>query len=607
MRLGKIYRNYIRNNLFIKVIFVFALIVNATIITLSYLLFNLLSASVIDSELNNQKQAMDRINRYLEQKYDWMQDTVSEIYRNGALASNVSYFLKHSYGDYVQYMLDQNYKGVGSTDILNYFAGRMESDPDIQNVILYSSRMQAMYVYDSKGTSKLYDVNATRSYIPELMAAEGPAASVPSVWVRKTINQWNPQLYGMRNRLNDKNSLENIGQLLVFYDAGMAGRALEQNRSPLKGTILVLTQDGQVMLDTSNRYYGAPFPYLEQVRSLNAIETLDEPAYISTLPQNNAGYTVVGISPVREVAEAYAGLKRTILLITAVCIAVAVVIPSLVIVSVARRTNRIVLFMKKVEGGNLTARLQDPREDELGQISRSFNEMLDELNRRIDREYKAEIRLKQTELSALQARIKPHFLYNTLEVIRMRAMSRGAEDVAEMIYSLAALFRNSVSANSECTLREELEMCRLYLELFRIRYKDKFAYSIECEPELAGIVVFKLLLQPLAENYIVHGLDPERKDNALEIRVFRDGGLIVARLRDNGKGIEQGQLKLIMRELETPESAEGESFGLRSVNDRLKLTYGASYGISIESEPGEGTTVTAVWPAEKEGAESDDV
>ncbi len=607
MKLGKLYRNYIRNHLFVKVILVFAVIVNATIITFSVLLYRLMSASVVEGELNNQKQAMDRVNRYIEQKYDWLQGVVSELYRNDALASNASYFLKHTYPDYVQHMLEQNYEGGGSTDVLNYLSRRRETDPDIQNVILYSSQKQTMYVYDANGMGRLYDVNATRSYIPEIMAAEGTAAFAPNVWIRKTIGQWNSQLYGIRARLNDKNSLENIGELHVYFDAGMVNRVLEQNRIPFKGTILVLTPEGRVMMDTSNRYYDADFPYMEQLRSLNTIETLDEPSYISALSQNKAGYVVVGISPVHEVVQAYAGLKRTIILIAMICIAVAIVIPSLVIASVARRANQIVLFMKKVEGGNLTARLQDPREDELGQISHSFNEMLDELNRRIDREYKAEIRMKQTELSALQARIKPHFLYNTLEVIRMRATSRGAEDVAEMIYSLAALFRNSVSASPDCALREELEMCRLYLELFRIRYKDKFTYSIECEPELAGIVIFKLLLQPLAENYVLHGLDPERKDNVLEIRVFGAGGRIVAQLRDNGKGIEPNKLKTIAGGLETPEAAEGESFGLRSVNERLKLAYGPSYGVDIESKPGVGTTVTAVWPLEKKGAESDDV
>ncbi|TVY01429.1 sensor histidine kinase [Cohnella terricola] len=607
MRLGKIYRNYIRNNLFIKVIFVFAIIVNVTIITLSYLLSNLLSANVVGGELNNQKQAMDRVNRYVEQKYDWLQDTVQEIYRNGVLASNISYFLTHPYKDYVKYMLDQNYEGGSTTDILNYFSGRMESDPDIQNVILYSSGMQSMYVFESQGQRKLYDTNATYSYIPEIMAMGGSGASTPNIWIRKTIDQWNPQLYAMGSQLNDKNSLQNIGRLLVYFDAGMASRALEQERREMKGTILVLTPDGQVLMDSSNRYYGETFPYMEQIQSLREVETLDEPSYISSLTQNKAGFTVVGIMPIREAAQAYAGLQKMIVLVSAACIAVAVVIPSLVIVSIARRTNKIVLFMKKVEGGNLTARLHDPREDELGQISRSFNEMLDELNRRIDREYKSEIRLKQTELSALQAKVNPHFLYNTLEVIRMRAMSHGAEDVGEMIYSLAALFRNSIRSNPECSLREELEMCRLYLELFRIRYKDKFSYSIEYDKELANVTIFKMLLQPVVENYIVHGLDPERRDNRLTIEVFGSGGYIRATMRDNGKGIEPGRLERLLRELETPEVREGESFGLRSVNDRLKLMFGQDYGVNVESEPGQGTTVTVSWPASGEGAKSSDV
>ncbi|TFE25570.1 sensor histidine kinase [Cohnella luojiensis] len=609
MRLGKIYRNYIRNNLFIKVIFVFAIIVNLTIITLSYLLYNLMSASIVNSELNNQKQAMDRVNRYLEQKYDWVQNTVQDIYRNDLLASNASYFLRHPYNDYVQYMLDQNYAGgnESAVDILSFLANRMESDPDIQNVLLYSTEMQQMYVFNSNGPRKLYSTNPTRSYIPEVMAAEGPIAATPNTWIRKLIGQWNPQLYSMRSQVNDKNTLKNIGQMLVYFDAGMVNKALEQSRTPLKGTILVLTPDGQVLSDSSNRYYGRVFPYMEQIGSLRDVETLDEPSYISTLTQNKAGYIVVGISPKSVVAEAYAGLKRTIILISSICIAVAVIIPSLVIFNIARRTNRIVYFMKKVEGGDLNARLQDSREDELGQISHSFNDMLDELGRHIDREYKAEIRMKQTELAALQARVNPHFLYNTLEVIRMRAMSQGAEDVGEMIYSLAALFRNSVSLSPENTLGEELEMCRLYLELFRIRYKNKFAYSIECEPEILNIPVFKMLLQPIVENYIVHGMESRRKDNRLTIDAAKEDGLVVVRIRDNGKGVEPGKLKQMMQALNLPEAEQGQSFGLRSVHERLRLVYGPSYGVNIESEPGNGTTVTVSWPAPEEREEAKNV
>ncbi|MBB6673129.1 sensor histidine kinase [Cohnella nanjingensis] len=611
MRLGKIYRNYIRNNLFTKVIVTFAAIVIVTIITLSYLLFNFMSASIVESELDNQREAMDRVSRYIDEKYEWVQNAIADVYRNDTLAASASYLLTHPYQDYVQYTLDRAYAGGddSSSNILAFLRDRRDTDPDIRNLILYSAERQEMYVYMPFGTRKLFNVNRGNSYVPDVMSAEGPVASTPNVWVRKTIGQWDQQLYSMRAQLNDKNTLKNIGQFLVYFDSGLVSKSLAQAGKPLKGKILVLTPDGQVMFDSSGRGYGETYPYMSELQSPKPVEQLDEPSYVSLLTQNKAGYLVVGISPKREVAKAYEGLRRTIILISAACIAVAVVIPSLVVARIAKRTNKIVRFIRKVEGGDLGARLQDPREDELGQISQSFNEMLDELNRRIDREYKAEIRIKQTELAALQARVNPHFLYNTLEVIRMRAMSQGAKDVGEMIYSLAALFRNVVHTGESCTLSEELEMCRLYLELFRIRYKDKFAYTIECDPALANVAVFKMLLQPIVENYIVHGLETQRSDNRLTIAACRDEESIVVRFADNGRGIAAERLRQIRQALELPEAeGQGVSFGLRSVHDRLRLVYGPPNGVNIESEPGSGTEVTVRWPGgDEKGAANSDV
>ncbi|WP_027092603.1 sensor histidine kinase [Cohnella thermotolerans] len=597
MRIGKIYRNYIQNNLFIKVIFVFAIIVNLTIITLSYLLFNFMSASIVRNELSDQREAMDRVNRYLEQKYAWTQSVVQNIYADNLLSDNVSYLLKNSFQQYIQYTLGENANGSSrGANAIEYFGDKLGSDSDIRDIILYSSEMQFLYVYQTSGAPKLVSVNAARSYVPDVMASEGPSASIPNVWVRKAIGQWDTRLYSMRSQINDKNTLKNIGQLVVYFDSELIRQSLPRNMT-LKGTLLVLTSDGQVMFDSSGRYYGQKYPYLDKIDSLQETADLEEPSFVSTLAQNSAGFTIVGILPKSEVAAAYAGLKRTIVLISSVCIVFAVVIPSLVIVSIARRTNKIVRFMRKVESGDLNARLDDPHEDELGQISRSFNDMVEELNRTIDREYKAEIRMKQTELAALQARINPHFLYNTLEVIRMRAVSRGADDVAEMIYSLAALFRNSVRTNAECRLAEELEMCRLYLELFRIRYRDKFAYTIDCDPEISSVTIPKMLIQPLVENYIVHGLEPQSADNRIAIEAEAAEGLIRIRVWNNGRTIDAEELERIRASLNDPETEEG-SFGLRSVHQRLKLVYGAEYGLTIESGPKSGTVFAIAIPAE---------
>jgi two-component system sensor histidine kinase YesM len=320
------------------------------------------------------------------------------------------------------------------------------------------------------------------------------------------------------------------------------------------------------------------------------------------LSSSEGGYTVIGEVPRSDIAVSFRTMRNTIVIISLICIMVAILIPSLFIRSFARRTKNIIVFMRKVKNGDFNARIHDFREDELGQISKSFNSMLDELNEYIDRVYKAEINQKQTELAALQARVNPHFLYNTLEVIRMRAFSQGANDAAEMIYSLSVLFKSLVLRQENYTLHNELEACQQYLELFRIRYKNKFSYEIVCPPELRSVKVMKLSLQPIIENYIVHGIRSDRNDNLLTIRIRQQTGNILAVIEDNGKGIEAEALVGIRQRLDETDESDG-SFGIRSVQARLNLLYGKPYGMDLESIPEVGTKVTILFPDTRERVE----
>ena len=164
-----------------------------------------------------------------------------------------------------------------------------------------------------------------------------------------------------------------------------------------------------------------------------------------------------------------------------------------------------------------------------------------------------------------------------------------------MIYSLSMLFKNIVQHKSHYTLKDELEACRLYLELFRIRYKDKYIYKMHCDDQIKHVPMIKMSLQPLIENYIVHGLRSDQDDNWLTINAAQEDDEVHIEIKDNGKGIPPQRLEEIKSRLDVAESSE-ESFGLRSVNERLKLTYGSSYGMDIQSEPGNGTTVTVKFP-----------
>lgn len=597
MKAKSLYDNYVKNNLFMKMILLFALITTVTIVTFSYFMFNVMSESIVRNELENQKKAMDSVNSYMTRKYESVQSIMLDVYRNESLSLHLAYFLQHPFEDYMKYQLDQyaNEADIEMPMGLEYFDNKLDSDTDIANLMLYSSEKQFLFAYKQGHVSKLISTNASRSYIPDAMALENTAVSVPNAWVRSAIDQHEPKLYAMRVPITDKNTFKNLGQLLVYFNAERIQKTLESYQNQLKGYILVLGPAGEVLFDSSDRYYGARYPYADKIDSLYDTAMLEQESYVTTLTQSQAGYMVVGIAPKAEVAEAYQGLKRTVSLISAICIVTVLLVPILVVINFAKRTNKIIRFMRKVESGDLSARIQDEKEDELGQISRSFNDMLDELTRHIDRVYKAEIKQKHTELAALQARVNPHFLYNTLEVIRMRAVSQGAKDVGEMIYSLSVLFKSFVQPKGENTLKDELETSRLYLELFRIRYKDKLSYEITCDESLASRRIMRMALQPIIENYVVHGLEPRRSDNRIRISVWQTVDRVRIQVEDNGSGIDPERLESIRLAMDSPEEA-GESFGLRSVHERLKLLYGMDYGIEITSTPGVGTIVTLEFP-----------
>lgn len=255
------------------------------------------------------------------------------------------------------------------------------------------------------------------------------------------------------------------------------------------------------------------------------------------------------------------------------------------------RVEVIVSGMEQVTTGNLQVSLTvNKNGDELDMIARNFNEMCRKLDDYIQKSYLAEIEKKNSELQALQSQINPHFLYNTLEAIRMKAICNGDRDVGRMLYSMSVLFRSQLKEADWITVGQELDYCKQYLELFEYRYHGIFTYKIDCPVELMSTKVIKFILQPIIENYFIHGIRREDSDNEIYLRVCQGGSDLEFQVKDNGMGMEETLLQQTNNELEKNKYRKTQSVGIENVNRRIKSVYGNSFGIILNSE-GKGLSV----------------
>lgn len=252
----------------------------------------------------------------------------------------------------------------------------------------------------------------------------------------------------------------------------------------------------------------------------------------------------------------------------------------------------IVESVNQVSSGKMDWRIDTvSKEAELKDISVGINHMLDGINQYIEDIYKLEIKQKDAHMRALQSQINPHFLYNTLEYIRMYAVSEGAEELADVVYTFATLLRNNTSQEKTTTLKKELEFCEKYVYLYQMRYPGNIAYSFYLDKSLENLVIPKFSIQPLIENYFVHGIDYLRINNVISVKAEVVGDKTIILIRDNGKGMSLEQQQELNETLRRTNNKLGDSIGILNVNERLSSFFGAGYQMEIKQSEQGGVTI----------------
>jgi two-component system sensor histidine kinase YesM len=422
-------------------------------------------------------------------------------------------------------------------------------------------------------------------------------------------------MYGIYDYIRySDNPSDFFGYMIMTFDTESFRRAYEQYRKYLIGTLLVLTPDGAVIYDSSGKYYTRTFPYLDQVQSSSDGAVIDRKRSIVNVSRDDEyGFMTVGIIPLSELHKGINYITRMVLVAALGCILLTILLTVLSTTRFSGRLKDALYRIREIQKGNLSYIPVKGHNDEVGLIARNLNLMSERLDEYIKREFVLELRRKDSELKqksaelyALQSQINPHFLYNTLEAIRMKALSSRDAETGQMIKILAKLFRSSIKDEMIVTVREEMNYCQSLLELYYIRFQGRLEIVFDVEDDILDFAVFRHMLQPIIENSIAHGIDLSKERNVITVKGRKAGGFIVIAVSDNGQGMDGDRLAAVTEQLKQPLVYGSGHIGLLNVESRIKLIFGEDCGINMTSEKGRGTEVqVTILAKSKEELRSD--
>lgn len=384
--------------------------------------------------------------------------------------------------------------------------------------------------------------------------------------------------------------------------------------------IFVVDQDGENVTNYTGEDAGITGHFgpadVQGAKAVCKQITLQSQPYLATYTVMPAtGWQIFSVKSGASLVDNLVSVRNYIVIVLGISTVLGILCAVLFSYNVTSPLRKLVQIMQRATTNGFHVQFQYPYNDEIGNLAHSFNAMVREiehlvaeLNIKIEalRQEEQNVKLEQqnkrkVELQALQAQINPHFLYNTLNAIAWQAEDQGAQEISVMSNALGKFFRLSLSKGREIiTIRDEIEHMLSYLAIQSIRYKSKLAYTVDVADAVKEYGIIKLVLQPLVENSLYHGLKPKEGMGLIrigaQIREKNGEQRIVFTVEDNGEGIEPGKLAQINAGLETGGMKSGAGYGIFNVNERLRLFYGDSYGLRLESRYGAWTRAVLTIP-----------
>ena len=393
-----------------------------------------------------------------------------------------------------------------------------------------------------------------------------------------------------------------IGVQRVSMAASEFSSVLEDALPVQNGLLYIVNTNHQLIgasdLDRYRKMSGSEIANktIERAGQWTMLENQDSMYLCHAQTLANTDWTLVAMIPYEAIMQEENTVRGILFSIAFLVIAICGVLIYFFSRSVTRRLSILSHTMHEVEKGNLQVELKAKDTDEIGMLYQSFNFMLRNMKALVKEQYENGKAIKSAELKALQAQINPHFLYNTLDLINWEAMDHNAPEIAEISRALARYYKISLNRGEDIiTLNEELRHVETYVQIQNYRFDNRISLHIDVPEELRSLKIQKIVLQPLVENSILHGMLmlEQGEKGTVTITGWKQSGDLFLTVKDEGVGMPASQLRNILTDKPV---VDRHGYGIRNIHKRLQLQYGEKYGLHFDSTPGKGTTVTIRIP-----------
>lgn len=548
------------------------------------------SGTIYENSINYMSQIIQQVNYDIDTYIEYMENISSIIAKSS---------------DVPRYLFDQNQteaeREAEKERILTQFQTIMESRDDIYNVAAVAKNGRYIINRGDDELTGYVDIESLDWYQAAMESKSGIAVS--SSHVQNAIQSSYKWVITLSRALVNNQTGEREGLFFVDLNYSAISDLCNNNSIEEKGYIFVLDAEGNIVYHPKQQLmYGGL-----KTENIDAIMECEEDSLIideggesklyTMSKSKRTGWTVVGAAYTSELLKNNEQAQIWYLLVASILLLAVIGISGIISREITKPIRSLRDSMRKVQNGQFDTHVEVITENEIGSLGRSFNLMTSEIRALMEQNVYEQKQKRKSELKALQAQINPHFLYNTLDSIIWMSEAGENDEVVEMTSALARLLRQSISNDQEeVELEKEIEYVKNYLTIQKMRYKDKLEFFIYVDPRVAHVPVIKLVLQPLVENAIYHGIKYKETKGNLKIYAKPVDGRVEIVVADDGIGMDEDVMEHIFDEHRKEQKRNG--VGVPNVQKRLQLQYGSEYGIRYESVKGAGTKVVITIPTD---------